>query len=196
MDYKEALKKLKHISPIKITVSGDIGAGKSTFAKHLAEALDIPRIYIGQFMREEAANRRITLDELGKLQETDDTLDRHFDEMQREKSMQVQKGVFEGRTARYFVENPTVTVYLAVGQLVATDRIWQDRSDKRDKYGTKEALHKANELRKQSEIKRYQKYYGIDVYDKSKYDIVIDTTDLNIDEVFEATILKIAEYVT
>ncbi len=195
MDYKEALEKLKLTSQLKITVSGDIGAGKSTFAKHLAEVLDIPRIYIGQFMREEATNRGITLDELSKLQETDDALDRHFDEMQRQKSLLFEKGVFEGRTARYFVENPTVTVYLAVDQLVATDRIWQDRSDKRDKYGTQEALNTANELRKQSEIKRYQKYYGIDVYDKSKYDIVINTTNLNIDEVFEATVLKIAEYI-
>lgn len=195
MTYDQALEKLKRAPRLIITVSGDIGAGKSTFAKHLAEVLDIPRVYVGQFTREEAAKRGITLDELSKLQETDDTLDRHFDEMQRERSRLVKKGVFEGRTARYFVENPTVTVYLSVDPHIATDRIWQDRSDKRDKYGTKETLQEANEMRKQSEIKRYETYYGIDVYDQSKYDVVIDTTTLDIDEAFQTGVIEIAKQI-
>ncbi len=193
MTYKEALDKLKRAERLIITVGGDIGAGKSTFAKHLAEELEIPRIYVGQFMREEAAKRKITLDELGKLQEKDDSIDKYFDEMQRERSQHVQKAVFEGRTSWHFVEDPTVKVYLSVDPQVATDRIWRDRNDKRDQYGTKEALHAANEERKRSEIKRYQKYYGIDSYDIKNYDIVIDTTDLTIDEVFDKTIQEISK---
>ncbi|MBU4315223.1 cytidylate kinase family protein [Patescibacteria group bacterium] len=195
MDYQEALEKLKHTSPLKITVSGDIGAGKSTFAKHLAEILDIPRIYMGQFMREEAAKRKITLDALGKLFEKDPELDRQLDELQSERSRYVQRGVFEGRTSWHFVENPTVKIFLSVDPQIATERIWQDRSDKRDQYSTIEALHKANQKRKESEIYRYKTYYGIDVYDTNNYDLVIDTTDLDIDQVFEQAVIKIAEYV-
>ncbi|MBT3230509.1 AAA family ATPase [Candidatus Uhrbacteria bacterium] len=195
MTYDEAIEKLKRADRLIITVSGDIGAGKSTFAKRLAQELEIPRIYIGQFIREEAAKRKITLDELNKLQETDDTLDRYFDEMLRERSTQVKKGVFEGRTAWHFVENPTVKIFLSVDPNVATDRIWTDRSDKRDQYGTKEALRVANEERKASEIKRYQNYYGIDAYDHANFDIVVDTSNLDLDEVYQKTVIKIAKNV-
>lgn len=193
MTFDQALTKLKHTSPLKITVSGDIGAGKSTFSKRLAEALDIPRIYIGQFMREEAARRKITLDALSKLFEQDPSLDYKLDEMQKERSRQVQKAVFEGRTSWYFVENPTIKIYLSVDPKIATERIWHDRSDKRDQYGTIEALYKANQERKESEIYRYKTYYNIDVYDTRNYDLVLDTTDLSIDQVFEQAIIQMAE---
>jgi predicted cytidylate kinase len=193
MTKDEALIILKNTSPLKITVSGDIGAGKSTFAKKLAEILEIPRIYMGQFMREEAAKRKMTLDELSKLFEKDPSLDRQLDELQSERSLYIQRGIFEGRTSWHFVHDPTIKVYLSVDSNIATERIWQDRSDKRDKYGTIEALRAANEERKQSEISRYQKYYGIDVYNTKNYDVVIDTTNLDVDEVFEKTIVKIAQ---
>lgn len=195
MTYEEALKKLKRAKRLIITVSGDIGAGKSTFAKRLAEELEIPRVYIGQFMREEAAKRKITLDELGKLFEQDESLDRQLDEMQRERSQHVDRAVFEGRTSWHFVENPTVKVFLAVDSEVATDRIWEDRNDKRDKYGTKEVLRAANEERKLSEIRRYEQYYGIDAYDQSNFDVAVDTTELSRDEVFEAGVIAIAKKV-
>jgi len=193
MTFDQALTKLKHTSPLKITVSGDIGAGKSTFAKHLAEVLDIPRIYIGQFMREEAAKRKITLDALSKLFEQDPSLDRKLDELQRERSRQVDRAVFEGRTSWHFVENPTIKLYLAVDPKVATERIWQDRSDKRDQYGTIEALYKANQKRKESEIYRYKTYYNINVYDTNNYDLVIDTTNLSIEQAFEQAIIQMGE---
>ena len=193
MTYEQALEKLKHTERLIITVSGDIGAGKSTFAKHLAEELEIPRIYIGQFMREEAAKRKMTLDEFNKLLNENDAVDKRLDEMQRERSSQVEKAVFEGRTSWHFVENPTVKVYLSVDPNIATDRIWEDRNDKRDQYGTKEALHAANEQRKQSEIARYEKYYGINAYDHANFDIVVDTTVLDRDNVFEEGVIAIAK---
>ena len=193
MTYEQALEKLKHTERLIITVSGDIGAGKSTFAKHLAEELEIPRIYIGQFMREEAAKRKMTLDEFNKLLNENDAVDKRLDEMQRERSSQVEKAVFEGRTSWHFVENPTVKVYLSVDPNIATDRIWEDRNDKRDQYGTKEALHAANEQRKQSEIARYEKYYGINAYDHANFDIVVDTTVLDRDKVFEEGVIAIAK---
>ncbi|MCG2688015.1 cytidylate kinase, partial [Candidatus Parcubacteria bacterium] len=76
---------------------------------------------------------------------------------------------------------------------IATERIWQDRSDKRDQYSTIEASHKANQKRKESEIYRYKTYYNIDVYDTNNYDLVINTTDLGIDQVFEQAIIQIAK---
>ncbi len=194
MTFDEAIAKLNNTSPLRITVSGDIGSGKSTFAKQLAEKLEIPRNYVGQMMRDEAAAKGLSLDDFNKLLNEDDEVDRRLDELQREKSIHTERGIFEGRTAWYFVENPDVKVFLAVDPQAAAQRIWKDKNDNRDKYGSVEELVQANTERKASEEKRYQGYYNINVYDLENFDVVTDTSDLTIDEVFEQTVIAIARH--
>lgn len=193
MNFAEAIAYLKNTSPLRITISGDIGAGKSTFAKHLSEKLGIPRVYIGQLMREEAARRHLTLDAFNALLETDDTIDRYMDDLQKEKSRQIERGIFEGRTSWHFVENPDVRVFLAVNPHTAAQRIWEDNNALRDTYDSIDALAEANEQRKASENARYQAYYGIDAYNPKNFDIIVDTTSLNISHVFEQGVTKIAD---
>lgn len=195
MIYKEAIELLKNTNPLRITVSGDIGSGKSTFAKRLAQELDIPRTYIGELMREAAEKRNMTLDEFNELLEKDMIVDREMDEMQRTKSKEISRGIFEGRMAWHFVETPDVRVFLNVKPSAAAQRIWNDKNDQRDKYQSVEELTKANVSRKQSEEKRYQTYYGLSAYDLQNFDVVMDTTDLSIDEVFQNTVIQIATYI-
>lgn len=194
MNVEKALEILKTTSPLRITVSGDIGSGKSTFTTKLAETLEIPRVYIGGLMREEAKKRGITLDELNALLEKDDTIDRQMDAMQKDVSKTTEKGIFEGRTAWYFVENPSVRVFLAVSPLTSATRIATDKNASRDTYQTVEEVMAANEARKRSEIERYQTYYGIDAYNTANFDVIIDTSTLSIDEVFAQTVIAIAEF--
>jgi predicted cytidylate kinase len=47
--------------------------------------------------------------------------------------------------------------------------------------------------RERSEATRYMQYYGIDLYDRSVYDIVIDTSDIAPEEVVEVIIAKLGE---
>lgn len=195
MTFSEALQLLKDRDVLRITVSGDIGSGKSTFAKHLAEELDVPRTYIGKIMREIAQQRGVTLDELSKEFEGDDSFDRELDKIQADRSKEMAKGVFEGRVAWHFVENPDVRVFLKVDPQVAAERLWQDRDNPlRDKYNSVEEILEADEKRKQSEEARYQKFYGISAYDLDNFDVVIDTSNMTIEEVFETTVIKIAEH--
>ena len=196
MNLNEALQFLKTRPKLRITISGDIGSGKSTFGERLAKELDIPRIYIGGLMRQEAKKRGMTLDEFNHLLENDESVDKLMDKLQREQSKTLQRGIFEGRTSWFFVEEPDAKVYLAIDEKTSAQRIWNDKNNKnRDKYGSIEQVLQANRLRKQNEIKRYERYYKIDVYDKSNYDIVIDTGELSKDEAFEKTVIAIAEHI-
>lgn len=192
MTFEQAIEKLKNTSPLRITVSGDIGAGKSTFSKRLAELIGAERVYIGGLMREEAAKRDMTLDAFNELLEQDETVDREMDALQKQKSKEIARGVFEGRTSWYFVENPDVKLYLKADPLVAAQRIWEDDNAMRDAYDSLESLVQANETRKESEMKRYEAYYDIDVYDPSHYDVVLDTSKIDIDAVFERGVTAIA----
>ncbi|MFA6131006.1 MAG: cytidylate kinase family protein [Patescibacteria group bacterium] len=191
----EALAFIKTIDPLRITVSGDIGSGKSTFTTHLAEALDLPRISIGDFMREEAIARGITLTELGAEQEKNDELDRKMDAKQHERSQEVNRGIFEGRTSWHFVVDPKIRVFLAVDPLEGAKRVLADSTNpKREHFETLEEVKAANERRKQSEITRYQTYYHIDIFDPKNFDVFINTTPLSVHEVFEKTVVSIANY--
>jgi len=195
MNYQEALEKLKNMTPLRITVSGDIGSGKSSFTKHLAEELGVTRIYAGGIFREEAQRRELALDDFGALCQQDESVDHWLDELMRQKSKINKRGVFEGRTAWHFVEKPDVKVFLRVDPKTAAERVWGDQDNPlRVQHDSLEEVQAANVKRKASEQARYEKYYQIDVYDENNYDVVIDTSKMTIDEVFETTVIKIAEF--
>jgi len=195
MTYEEAIKELEGLETLRITVSGDIGSGKSTFAKHLAEHLDVPRIYAGQIMREEAARRGITLQDFQELLEVDDKVDREVDALQLKKSEEIAKGVFEGRVAWQFNTAPDVKLFFSVRPEVGADRVFGDSDNSlRDKYNSVEEVVELNKKRKASEETRYNAYYNISAYDPDNFDLIVDTSDIGIQEVYEKTIVRIAQF--
>jgi CMP/dCMP kinase len=195
MTFDEALNYLKSLDELQITLSGDIGSGKSTFGKHLAEDLGIERIYIGALMREEAARQGITLEELNTSMQADETIDKQMDALQKERSMSMKKGLFEGRTSWYFVDRPTVRIFLKVDPSAGATRVWGDSDNKaRDTYDSLEDVVRANTKRKASEVERFAAYYDIDVYNETNFDVIIDTSTINIEEVYEQGVIAIAEF--
>ena len=196
MTFEEALNILKQTSPLKITVSGDLGAGKSTFAKHLSEELEVPRIYAGGLLREKAAERGMTLAELGASMENDKELDLWVDSVTTKRSEELERGIFEGRTAWHFVKNPTARLFFSVDDRIAAERIWGDKNNpNRDKYTSIEHVIEANNARRTSEIKRYKQYYDIDVYDHKNFDIIIDTSKISLEDVYKQAIIALAEHI-
>ncbi len=67
-----------------ITISGIAGSGKSTVAKLLAKRLGYRHYSIGDFMREMAKERKVSLLELSKEAEKGHSIDKELDEKQRE----------------------------------------------------------------------------------------------------------------
>ena len=67
----------------------------------------------------------------------------------------------------------------------AARRIFNDKKEsrKREKFSSIEDLICMNRERKALEIKRYKEWYGINIHDKSHYDIFLDTTKMTIEEV-------------
>ena len=61
----------QYFSNMIITISGALGSGKSTVAKILVRKFNLKHYSTGDFMREIAAKRGVTLLELSKLAETD-----------------------------------------------------------------------------------------------------------------------------
>lgn len=177
---------------MKITISGMIGAGKSTVAKELAKKLNYQHFSSGDFMRQLAKERGITLDEISKIAETNKSIDEEIDKRQVKFGKEKNNFVIDGRISWYFIPD-SVKIYLDVSEEEAANRIWKDKHENRKNEGfnTKEELIKKIKERKASESKRYIKYYNIDHHNKKNYDIVIDTNNKPIQKVVEELLEKI-----
>lgn len=175
-----------------ITITGDIGAGKSTVAKILAKNLDYSYRYTGNYMREMAERRSISLEELGEIAKTDSSIDREIDDWQ----IKIGKEdciVLDARIGWYFVPNSR-KVFLSCDERVAAERTFQDKSSTRNvetRVASIEAEMQKNRKRRACERERYMKHYGVDYLDMSNYDIIVDTSLLTPDEVAASIIQRL-----
>ncbi|MEE3477591.1 MAG: AAA family ATPase, partial [Methanomethylophilus sp.] len=64
---------------MRITISGPPGSGKTTVCGKLSEALGLKAVVFGQVFRQLAAEKGLTLVELGKLAEQDPQIDADID---------------------------------------------------------------------------------------------------------------------
>ncbi len=181
-----------------ITISGMPGSGKTTLAKRLKDALGFEHYYMGGIRRKIAKDNGMTIEEFNKLGETDPSTDKVVDDYLIELGKTKDNFIAEGRTAKHFIPN-SIGIFMDVNLTVAAERISKDLQDKnksaeRNEESGESITEKAELLKKrvESDTLRYQKYYGIDVCDKSMYDLLIDTSDMTVDEVFER-ILKFLE---
>jgi cytidylate kinase len=177
-----------------VTISGDPGSGKSTVAKAVAKEFNLKHFSAGDFMREMAESRGISLMELTKLADSDVFIDREIDERTKHLA-QKDNFVIDSRLAFHFIPK-AVKIFLKVDPKIAAKRIWKDFAAM--KRHTEKQFESENDVldsilkRQKSEVERYRKYYGIDNFlDAKHYDIVIDTTNLT----QEASIQKVLEFV-
>lgn len=153
-----------------ITVSGPPGTGKSTTAAALADALDYEHVSGGDIFRQLADERGYTPLEFNRLAEDDPQIDRDLDGRLREIAVGRDDLVLESRLAGWLAgDHADFRFWLDAPLVVRAERI-ADREDKSvDEARTETAA------REDSEAKRYEEYYGIDIGDRSIYDLTMNT---------------------
>lgn len=167
-----------------ITISGSLGSGKSTVAKLLAKKLGYKHYSMGDFQRELAKERGISLLELSKLEEKDKSLDKIVDQKQKDLGKKEDNFVIDSRLGFYFIPH-SVKLFLEIDEKEAAKRIFNHLRPGEKENATLEETEENIKIRKKSEIKRYQEYYNLDLHDKSNYDLVIDTTNISAEQVSE-----------
>ena len=173
-----------------ITISGIAGSGKSTVAKLLAKKLNYKHYSVGDFMREIAKERKLTLLELSKEAEEDPSIDKELDKKQIELGKKEDNFVIDSRLGFHFIPN-SKKIFLEVQLNEAAKRILKEKR-KHEQYKDINESIKKIKTRISSEDKRYNEYYKIDYHDKSNYDLVIDTTNAEPEEVVSKIIKTIA----
>jgi cytidylate kinase len=168
-----------------VTITGDLGSGKSTTAKALAALWGAFYHSAGSAQREIARRRGLTILELNQLEEADPTIDREIDSFfasLREKSGDV---VVDSRMAWHFLPE-SFKVRLTVDPQIAAARIKGDSG--RVSEAASSSLQETWDLmraRRESEKKRFREFYGVDIEDNRNFDLVVDTSALSPDSVME-----------
>ena len=163
-----------------ITISGMPGSGKNTVADILAKELNLKRYSVGNYRREMAKERNMTLEELNRLGEKNEFTDRDADEWQKKIAKTQDNFIIDGRLSWHFIPD-SVKIFLDVKPEIGAERIMLDKRQEETAKTEKQAV-KLWKDRLKSDIKRYKKYYNLNPYNKKNYDFVLDTSKLNIEQ--------------
>ena len=172
----------------RITITGDPGSGKTTFARNVAERLGYRLITTGNFFRELAQEKGISVAALNELAETQEEIDRKVDDYIKALNDRPEHLVLDSRMAWNFLHN-ALKVRLTVDLDVAVERIFNDQERAKswnDKFPDMETAMKEVEQRRQSEITRYRSLYGVNIADDANCDLVINTSHKTQEEVLAA----------
>lgn len=170
---------------MKITIGGDPGSGKSSVVRLLAKKYGLKYYDIGGLRRKMATDKGLTIDELNKIGEKEGWTDEEVDEYQKEIGEKEDNFIIAGRLSWFFIKD-SIKIYIKVDENVAAERIFKHNRDSERKYKDIEDVKKEIRCRLTSDKARYDRLYGVNPYDSSHFDLVIDTTNLNEKEVGEA----------
>ncbi len=174
--------------PLTIAVSGKHGAGKSTVAEALAEKFKLRYISAGEIFRQLAKERGMSLSDFSLLAENDPSIDHEIDDRTR---LEATKGdvVIDAYIAGWIAQDyADVKIYLRAPLEIRVQRIAQ-----RDKRSYDE-IFEETKVREESQQRRFQEFYGIDVTDMRLFDIILNTGTWSAESVIEICIAAIKTY--
>ncbi len=142
-------------------------------------------ISAGEMFRAIAKEKSLQLGQFNELAENSDDFDRQIDKKQGKEAMKREDVIVEGRLSGFFVPTADLKIWLKAPLEIRARRVAG-----REGIAYEEALS-AMKSREQSEHKRYEQYYGINLGDLSIYDLVIDSSKWSERDIVE--MIKVAK---
>lgn len=159
-----------------ITLTGNLGSGKSTISRLMSEQYGYEIYSTGKIQRKLAADRGLTVLEMNHLMETDHSFDNIIDDTVRKISQESASDLFfDSRLAWHFAVN-SFKVFLSVDINEAARRVFNDsRGDVETYEDMLDAKSKLIE-RAHTENARYKDIYKIEYFKASNYNLILDST--------------------
>ena len=183
---------------MNITITGNLGSGKSSVAKILKEK-GYEYSSTGNIFRQLAMEKGLSVEEFNKqvneaASHGDHSVDKMIDDTTTRISEERDNVVFDSRLAWHFAVN-SFKVFIITDIDEASRRVFNDslRANS-ESYASQEVCRKALINRQKVETVRYKEVYGIDYYDMSNYNLVIESTSASPDEIAQEILDKLSEY--
>ena len=162
-----------------VTLTGNLGSGKSTLSKILEAEYGYEIFSTGKVIRQIADEQGVSVLEMNKLMEKDHKYDHMIDDTTARISREQKdkKILFDSRLAWNFVEE-SFKVFLSVSLPVAASRVLADASRGAvESYASVEECMASLKERAATEDRRYKEIYGIEYFNYSNYNLVLDSSD-------------------
>lgn len=177
-----------------ITVTGKPCSGKSVVIAYLIEKYGFERFSAGQIFRRIATERGLDVLELNRVNDT--SVDKLVDEeVTRIGQRDIDKNIiFDSRTAWHFIPT-SFKVFLDIDEEEQITRLLNSgRTDEKTDLTREQAKSALNE-RWELENNRYKAIYDFDNRDLSNYDLVVNTTNLTVEEAAEQIYEKYLKFI-
>ncbi|QGA54536.1 AAA family ATPase [Sulfolobus sp. E5-1-F] len=158
-----------------IVISGPPGSGKTSVAIKLANELSYKFISAGKIFRDIAQKMGIDIINLNKFAESNFDIDKMVDKKIFEYILNEKNLIVESHIAGWlFREYTNIAIYLWAPLKIRANRIAI-----RDNVSFDEAISQIVK-REYMHYKRFNKFYGIDINDLSVFDLVINTSNIDV----------------
>lgn len=175
-----------------ITIGGHIGAGKTTVAHLIAQALGYLHVYMGGIFRAMAQERNLPIEKFYKMLEKNPELELEVDAEQVSLMKEHDKIIVQGRNSFFFAKKsgkPSINLFFAVDPVIGAERKMKEGVYPGKTLEEVMAIHRDREA---DEQKHYRTLYEInDFLDRKHYDLFFDTSHLSIEEVVESVLHKL-----
>ncbi len=179
-----------------ITITGDLGSGKSTVCKVIEEKFGYEAYSTGKIQRKIAEEHGMTTLEFNKFMKGKPEFDNFIDDevVKISKNKKDENIIFDSRMAWHFVDK-SFKVYVIANVNVAASRVMNVDRGKVEKYTSQEDAKNQLLERKNVENNRFFKIYNVDCYDLDNYDLVIDSSYATPDEIAKLIIDRMKDFV-
>ena len=171
VSFRTILSKMKN----KISITGDLGSGKSEVGRILCRKMPFEKISTGTIQREIAIRYGMTTLELNQYADTHPEIDDEIDAVFKSLRHSPNAYLFDSRLAWFFIPE-SFKVYLQVDVRIAAERIMNDTSRKSEKYANVAEAIADLRARKSSENERFMRVYSADCRNAENFDILINTS--------------------
>ncbi len=166
-----------------ISITGDLGSGKSTVAKEICRILNFQYLSTGLIQRRLGQERGMNTLEFNKFTDNNKEIDDFIDQKLKDVNFQSEPHILDSRLGWHFV-NSSFKIYLMAIEEVTASRVMKDEK----RIGEPQAADikakiKEQQERRISENNRFEKSYGVKPSIFKDFDIVIDTSSATIEEV-------------
>ncbi len=159
----------------KITLTGDLGSGKSAVSRILCAYTGFEYISTGRIQRQLAQDMGIDTLEMNLLADTDPSIDERIDGIFVALGHDPKGYIIDSRMAWFFLPK-SVKIYLKTEVQISVERIMKDPTRNSEQYISKEEAIQKILARKKSENERFLLKYGADCTNLDNFDLVIDTS--------------------
>lgn len=177
---------------MNITLTGNLGSGKSSVCKELKE-MGYEITSTGTIFRSIAEEKGITVVELNELAKKDRSIDDMIDARSTELGKKLDNTIFDSRMAWNFVGD-SFKVFLLVNLKESARRVFNDKERSSESYNSVEEAAENLKKRALLEQARFKELYDVNYYHYSNFNLVIESTSATPREIAEEMIRNFESY--